>query len=127
MLRVPTALLLHTTPDGRHYDWLVGTAEYGVDPQARLWTARVAHPSEAWRGLGCFDLAVIAPHRRVYLDYQGLVSGGRGGVTRLDRGEAVIELWRAGRIVCDIQMKHFRGRVLADVVDGDTWRARVIG
>ncbi len=127
MLRVPTALLLHTTPDGRHYDWLVGTPDYATAPQARLWTARVAHPSEAWRGLGCFDLTVIAPHRRAYLDYQGPISGGRGEVTRADRGEAVIELWRASRIVWGIRLQHFQARVQADVIDGDTWRARVIG
>lgn len=29
----------------------------------------------------------LADHRRAYLDYQGPVSGGRGSVSRLDRGE----------------------------------------
>jgi len=127
MLRVPTALLLHTTPDGCHYDWLIGTPEHGADPEAGLWTARVNHPSGTWRSLGRLDLTVIDPHRSVYLDYQGPISGGRGHVRRVDQGVAVIHLWRVGLVVLDIRMQHFQGRLEIGEVATKSWRARIIG
>ncbi len=127
MLRVPTALLLHQAPTGRHYDWLVGTPEYHRDPLAGLWTARVTQPSRCWRGLGGFDLTLLPPHRRRYLDYQGPVSGGRGGVLRVDRGTVVIHLWRENRVVWEVRCEHFSGLVEADRLSGHAWRARVVG
>lgn len=127
MLSVPTALLLHTTPTGRHYDWLVGTPEHGRAPAARLWTARVDHPSGAWRELETLGLTVIAPHRRSYLDYQGPIGGGRGHVRRVDRGEVVIHQWRAEKMLWDVRLQHFQGQVRADMISGETWRAKIIG
>lgn len=111
MLTVPTALLLHRTNDGSHHDWLVGMPDYHRDPGTRLWTARVRHASRHWYALGRFDLALIAPHRRAYLHYQGPVPAGRGTVTRIDRGTAGVRLWSHDRIVWDIQMRDFAGTI----------------
>jgi hypothetical protein len=37
---------------------------------------------------GCeFDVIGLPDHRKVYLDYEGPVSGNRGSVVRIDRGE----------------------------------------
>lgn len=126
MLTVPTALLLHRTADGSHHDWLVGTPDYHRDPGAGLWTARVRPASRHWRGLGRFDLTVIAPHRRAYLDYQGAVPGGRGTVTRIDRGQAVIRLWSRDRIVWELQMRDFTGTIEAQKRTGNNWGAAVV-
>ncbi len=127
MLSVPTALLLHTTPTGRHYDWLVGTPDYGLDPTTRVWTARVEHPSGSWHELGSFKLSVIDPHRPMYLDYQGPITDGRGHVKQVDRGTAVIHQWRTGMALWDIRMKHFQGRVRVEIITGKTWRVGIIG
>ena len=35
----------------------------------------------------------LAAHRRVYLDYEGPVSGDRGKVRRWDSGRATVEVW----------------------------------
>jgi hypothetical protein len=127
MLRVPTALLLHQTPAGRHHDWLVGCPCYHSDPGSPLWTARVRPSSQHWHDLGQLDLALLAPHRRAYLDYQGPISGGRGSVLRVDRGELVIHHWRPGRAVWEVHMQHFTGLIEATPVSDQTWRARVVG
>ncbi len=111
MLTVPTALLLHRTADGSHHDWLVGTPDFHLDPGARLWAARVRPASRHWRGLGGFGLTVIAPHRRAYLHDQGAIPGGRGVVTRIDQGTAVLRLWARGRMVWDVQMHGFTGTI----------------
>lgn len=126
MLRVPTVLLLHQTPTGRHHDWLIGTPKYLCDSGSRLWTARVAPPSRCWRAQGLIDLEVASPHRRAYLDYQGPISAGRGHVRRIDRGSVVIRLWRSDRVVWDVFMQHFTGRIVATRLNEQTWRARIV-
>ncbi len=126
MLHVPTALLLHQTPTGSHHDWLVGTPENYSKPRSGLWTARVSPPSRCWRGLGQFGLTLLDSHRRMYLDYQGPIAGGRGNVTRVDRGDAVIHLWRVGLIVWELHLQHFTGVIEAARMADHAWRARVI-
>lgn len=126
MLVVPTTLLLHQTADGSHHDWLVGTPDYHRDPDSRLWAARVRPDSGNWRGLECFDLHLIAPHRRVYLGYQGPIAGGRGYVTRADRGSAVIRMWSRDRIVWDLRMRGFAGTIDAKRLTQTRWRAGVL-
>ena len=81
------ALLRHDTPDGRwHYDWLL---EPMSPPDAALVTFRIfARPDDP--RVSEFAAERLADHRRVYLDYQGPVSGNRGTVTRLVSGECRI-------------------------------------
>jgi hypothetical protein len=51
----------------------------------------------------------IQDHRRLYLDYEGEISGGRGAVRRLDRGAATIE--SAGdRVLLVLSGECLRGR-----------------
>lgn len=80
-------LLEHTVDRAVHWDFLLETPD-----SDRL---------VAWRLRDCplttaADIPVepIPPHRRIYLDYEGEISGGRGHVRRLDRGDA--ELLSAG-------------------------------
>ncbi len=126
MIRVPTALLLHRTADDSHHDWLIGMPGQAHDPRARLWTARVGPASRHWRALGRFDLVAIKPHRSMYLDYQGPVPGGRGHVLRIDRGDAVVRLWRSRRIVLDLSMLRFSGRVELLALNPRDWLGRVL-
>ena len=126
MLRVPTTLLLHRTPTGCHHDWLVGTPEYLSAPDSRLWTARISPASRDWRSLGRFDMTQLPPHRRVYLDYQGPISDGRGAVMRVDQGSVVIRQWARDRIVWDVQLRLFKGCVEATRQSDIRWCASVV-
>lgn len=73
------ALLEHETADGVHWDLLV------EQPGASLLaTWRLARNPLEHTGLIAGER--IADHRRLYLDYEGPVSGDRGTVRRLARG-----------------------------------------
>ena len=73
-------VLRHESPRGLHWDFMLemGTA---------LATWSLPEPPDATAAM----LAEALPdHRLVYLDYEGPVSGGRGSVTRWDRGTYVL-------------------------------------
>jgi hypothetical protein len=67
----------------------------------------------------------LPDHRRVYLEYQGPLSHGRGEVLRIDSGGYRAELWTPGRIVMGLRLRGFVGRVdLRGEEGGETWTAR---
>jgi hypothetical protein len=72
-------ILHHTGFVEDHFDLLI-EQEVGID---RVWTWRVSsHPiAESTR------IVRLADHRRMYLDYDGKVSGNRGEVRCVWRGE----------------------------------------
>ena len=75
------ALLEHRTSEGVHWDLLLEVAG-----QSRLATWRLAaNPCITAGPIRCER---IADHRRVYLEYEGPISGGRGDVKRVDGGAA---------------------------------------
>jgi hypothetical protein len=79
------ALHLHGGFGADHYDLMIET-----DPAGPLATWQFAEnplPPDALAGR---QGRRIADHRRIYLDYQGPVSRGRGQVRRLDGGEVRI-------------------------------------
>lgn len=78
-----TVLLRHYLPDRSwHYDWLIEPP--GGDEPERVPTLRLRiRPDEA---SGPFAAALLEPHRRAYLTYQGPVSGDRGAVRRIASG-----------------------------------------
>jgi len=87
--------------DGVHWDFLV---EDGAS--LRSWAvdaAIVAGEDLPARGL--------PPHRRIYLDYEGPISGGRGTVRAWDRGECVVREWGEDGVVLEV-----RGAQLVGVV-----------
>lgn len=75
------ALLEHRTRTGAHWDLLVE-----VPDAERLITWRLSGNPLAQTGPIVTER--IADHRRVYLEYEGPISGDRGEVRRLDRGAA---------------------------------------
>lgn len=78
------ALLEHRAPDGTHWDLLLE-----MPGRERLATWRLAaNPAVA---AGPIAAEPIQPHRRVYLEYEGPLSGGRGTVRRVDRGRYLLE------------------------------------
>lgn len=102
-----TTVIEHTNALGVHHDWLIEDPRLDAPdhPEARLWTARVIPPPTQWPRLGRFDLEVIPPHRRLYLTYQGQVSGDRGRVRRAATGICLPTLWSRARIVIALEMR----------------------
>lgn len=96
------ALLEHTTGSDRHWDLLVE-----VPGAERLPTWRLAaNPLEA---AGAVRAERIADHRRVYLEFEGELTGGRGVVRRLDRGSAVVETIRQDEAAFTLAGERLRG------------------
>lgn len=106
-----TVLLRHSLPDGSwHHDWMIDPGD-----QRPLLTFRtVALLPEADR----FEAERIADHRRVYLTYEGPLSGGRGEVERVASGAARLVEDAAGSLVVDVA---FAGRPWV------RWRGRDVG
>jgi hypothetical protein len=95
-------ILEHDHPE-LHWDLMLEAG--GV---LRTW--RLAQPPTAGAAI---KAVALGDHRLHYLDYEGPVSGGRGTVTRWDRGtyeeEGGVFEWRGARV---------RGRAR---LDGDYW------
>ena len=123
----PAALLRHQTPTGSHYDWLLGIPGSESDPAAKLWTARVDLPSTHWRDAGKCTLTRLPDHRRAYLSYQGPISGGRGQVIRVDRGQVLPLRWTDTRILLDVQLTQYQGRAELRWLADDRWVAFFTG
>jgi hypothetical protein len=51
----------------------------------------------------------IADHRRIYLEYEGPISGGRGHVRRLDRGQTQILHLRDPELLVELHGRHLHG------------------
>lgn len=142
-------LLLHELSDGdSHYDWLIdphdphdphdpqepprapGGGRAGQPGGAR---ARESDPGE--RALIAFRLSVridlalprrfeaqrIADHRRLYLDYEGPVSGGRGSVRRLAAGWMRIEQSSPQSLILAGRLGEATGRLSGAAAGGDRW------
>ncbi len=75
-------ILHHTLPDGSsHWDLCLDQGE-------NLATWQLLEDPAGFASDRIVEIPArrIADHRREYLDYQGPISGGRGHVTRIDRG-----------------------------------------
>lgn len=85
-------LLLHRLPDGsEHFDWM-------IEPpgEARGALGLVTFRVDKWGG-SRFTAERLSDHRREYLDYEGPVSGNRGEVRRVARGEVAWQVLDAHR------------------------------
>lgn len=112
------ALLEHTTDEGVHWDLLIE-----VPGRERLPTWRLAQDplgSEA-----AIRAEALADHRRLYLEYEGPVSGGRGQVRRVDRGPAMIEEFDPPLLRAQLAGRRLRGRcrIVGDA-SGQLWFTR---
>jgi hypothetical protein len=70
----------------------------------------------------------LADHRLAYLDYEGAISGGRGRVSRIDRGVYHVAAWSDRCIRVELRGARFRGRselTWADAQsEGEGWWCR---
>ncbi len=95
------AILIHDSPRGLHYDFFLEAGE-------RLKTWALRHPPEPDAEIEC---DALADHRLLYLDYEGLISGGRGTVKQWDRGVYFIEIWSDEQIIVQVSGEKLTGRL----------------
>jgi len=95
------ALLIHDSPRGLHYDFLLEDGEV-----LKAW----ALPQLPEPGL-VIPCEALADHRSFYLDYEGSISGGRGTVTRWDQGAYFIDLWTDDEIHVELVGAKLASRV----------------
>jgi hypothetical protein len=94
-------ILEHETPDGTHFDLMLE-----MDGVLKTWSL-AAPPSPGKEQ----DAKVLPEHRLAYLDYEGPISGGRGSVTRWDRGTYDIERQSGSELIVRITGEKLNGRV----------------
>jgi hypothetical protein len=76
------AVLHHVDVPEPHFDLLVE-----VDAKRDLWTWRCPQ----WPVVQGDRLTRLRDHRRLYLDYEGVIAGGRGEVRKVDWGDCAID------------------------------------
>ena len=96
----PTVQLRHVLPDGsEHVDWMIAQDPAGADG---LITFRLPRRIDDLAEGETVIAEDIGLHRSAYLDYEGPVSGGRGEVTQLRRGDVVSWDREADRWVLEV-------------------------
>lgn len=104
-------VLEHDHPD-LHWDFM-------LEAGATLRTWRLGAPPELGQSLPTEE---TFPHRRLYLEYEGPVSGGRGSVKRWDAGIFTWDL-QGKTVAVVLKGQRLRGRaVLERHSAGDLWR-----
>jgi hypothetical protein len=100
-----------------HWDFLIE-----IPDQARLAAWRLAeNPVGRTEAVAAER---IADHRRVYLDYEGPISGDRGSVRRVDRGDSVSHAYTQDRLVAELRGTGLCGVYELVSVDAGQWHFR---
>lgn len=120
MKRLVTVLLHHEQRTGSHYDWLLVSPNPSA---AGLTTFRIAPCSAEWEDRAVFSMQQLPDHRMVYLSYEGPISRDRGRVRRVDQGTHLPRLWSDSRIITEVALRHWNGRVDLRRTDGSNWQA----
>jgi hypothetical protein len=105
-------ILRHETSQGVHFDFM-------FEAGGALKTWSLAEPPRAGVEIECRQLA---DHRLAYLDYEGPISGGRGSVTRWDRGTYAVEQRSDDRWAVSLAGDKLVGRVtISRSTDAGGW------
>lgn len=111
-------ILRHESPQGVHFDFMLESA--GV-----LKTWSLAEPPQAGLEISC---EALPDHRLAYLDYEGPISGGRGSVTRWDRGVFSIRRQSDAEWGVEVAGEKVAGEVVLhrSADDPKRWRLQII-
>ena len=93
-------VLRHESPRGLHWDFMFETG-----PVLATWA--LARPPDSTEAMVA---EVLPDHRLEYLDYEGPISGGRGSVTRWDRGTCAVERRSDAELVLSLAGDKLAGR-----------------
>ncbi len=106
-------LLRHETDGKSHFDFMIEDLDGEKDPDNKcgLMTWRVALSDEQWADSASFPMTRLPNHRRIYLTYEGRISGGRGTVIRVDQGNAKFEDIGSDEMTIALRMRDFAGRL----------------
>lgn len=105
------AILEHDHP-ALHWDFLLEDGDV-------LLTWRLSSPPES---AAVLDALKTFDHRRLYLDYQGPVSGDRGRVTRWDGGTFEWEVRQSDRIAVRLHGERLHGLLRLERLEGEKYR-----
>lgn len=109
------ALLEHTTDAGVHWDLLIEQSGHDTLATWRL----LDDPQTSER----VSAESIGRHRRIYLDYEGEISAGRGSVRRVDGGSAVWRRFSGDTGAVELLGRQLRGE-FEFIRDGDSLHFR---
>jgi hypothetical protein len=98
---MPRFVLLEHVWNGVHWDFML---EYG--DTLRTWA--IEQPILEGRDLSA---RALPDHRRLYLDYEGEISGGRGQVRRVDAGTYRSLLWSVSHVRVELAGSQLVGEV----------------
>ncbi|MFQ5424042.1 MAG: hypothetical protein ACE5F9_08680, partial [Phycisphaerae bacterium] len=115
---VAFVVLRHSERSGTHFDLMIDAGE-----RLATWRYLTEPFGAAADGMSCEE---IGRHRRVYLDYEGPISGDRGHVTRSDGGLCEVHSRRDDRWDVTFGGQRLRGRFLIERIEqeGRRWRLR---
>lgn len=110
----------HSAPAGAHYDLMLEAGE-------ALATWRLDRlPAEAAGGQA-LPATALPDHRREYLTYEGPVSGGRGSVRIVDRGDCEIRARGRDEWAFELRGEKVRGAFSLRRLGGDRWELSPAG
>ena len=105
------AILEHDYP-ARHWDFFLEEGE-------TLLTWRLSAPPDSGAVVEALEML---DHRRLYLDYEGPVSGGRGAVKRWDDGTFEWEVSERDRFAVRLCGGRLQGLFRLERLEGENWR-----
>ncbi len=111
---MPRFVILEHHHHGVHWDFMLESGEV-----LRTW--RLESPPTAGETAGA---TAIGDHRRVYLDYEGEISGGRGHVVRWDAGEFDWVSDAAGQVAVVLRGGRVTGQIHLVRTESDAWSLR---
>jgi len=116
---MPRFVLLEHLWDGIHWDFMLEDGE-----ALRTWA--IDAPIVVGQDL---PARALPTHRRIYLEYEGAISGNRGRVRRIDEGTYRCRLWLADRVRVCLQGAQLVGeaelRQVGENSDGASWVFRL--
>lgn len=119
-LDLPTVQLRHALPDGSwHVDWMIAPDGSG---KGRLVTFRLPGKLEVLEAGEHMGVERIADHRRAYLEYEGLISGGRGVVKRLNAGRVLACCGDGRRIFLHVRWAQDEQYLMLELESGSQWQ-----
>lgn len=118
--RVRYVVLLHTQKEGDHFDLMIDNGE-------RLATWKMSVAPETARD-GELECERIGDHRRIYLDYQGPISGDRGHVTQHDAGQCLVTVMTESQWDIVFEGHRLNGyiRLMKSHRSKNAWRLRLL-